>query len=253
VTGIAGGVEVRCGLAHTCVLHATGAVSCWGSNAFGQLGDGTFVSSRLVPTLVVGLSDAVAVTGGATHSCARRASGAAVCWGNNGLGRLGDGTTVSSRTPVAVTGLTDAVEIAAGSSHTCVRHMSGAVSCWGDNASGQLGTAGAWSSMPLVVSGVTDAVQLSLGHAFTCLRHATGTLSCFGDNARGQLGDGTTTGRSAPEAVLGLASALEIAAGREHGCARTAGGAWCWGRNVEAQLADGTLVDRLTPVAVVRP
>jgi len=83
--------------------------------------------------------DAVELATGYAHTCARRASGAVACWGNNYGGQLGDGTTTDRSTPAAVSGLTDAVELATGGFHTCARRASGAVACWGLNYSGQLG------------------------------------------------------------------------------------------------------------------
>ena len=41
----------RAGEGHACAMHRGGEVSCWGANAFGQLGDGTSVP-RLTPTAV---------------------------------------------------------------------------------------------------------------------------------------------------------------------------------------------------------
>ena len=52
VTAITGGTR------HTCALLATGAVTCWGDNTDGQLGDGT-TANRLTPTAVTGLDSGV--------------------------------------------------------------------------------------------------------------------------------------------------------------------------------------------------
>src|SRR5437870_6144193 len=87
---------------HTCGL-ATGlsaAAYCWGGNGSGQLGDGT-MTSRSSPVLVqapAGVSFA-AVTAGAAHTCGVTAAGTAYCWGDNGRGQLGDGTTTTQASP----------------------------------------------------------------------------------------------------------------------------------------------------------
>jgi alpha-tubulin suppressor-like RCC1 family protein len=42
---------VRAGYAHTCATRTTGSLWCWGSNSYGQLGDGT-TTTRLTPTRI---------------------------------------------------------------------------------------------------------------------------------------------------------------------------------------------------------
>ena len=62
-----------------------------------------------------------------------------MCWGCNGDGRLGNGSTTESLVPVAVPGLTGVTAISAGSIHTCALVRGGGVTCWGFNFRGQLG------------------------------------------------------------------------------------------------------------------
>jgi|JI10StandDraft_1071094.scaffolds.fasta_scaffold37218_4 alpha-tubulin suppressor-like RCC1 family protein len=104
VTGLTGVVRVRVGAAFACALLGSGAVWCWGSNTFSQLGDGTSVP-RGTPAPVMGIDDAVELDLGYGHACVRRRSGAVWCWGDNLYGALGDGTFTTRSRPVAVVGL----------------------------------------------------------------------------------------------------------------------------------------------------
>src|SRR5438445_9399216 len=93
------------------------------------------LSSACVPTAQP--SQAAIVVSGGIHSCAVLGDQTVRCWGSNGYGQLGNGTTTDSSVPVTVTGMTGVQVIAAGEHHTCVV-AAGAVSCWGRNDSGQL-------------------------------------------------------------------------------------------------------------------
>ncbi|MBI2400283.1 MAG: hypothetical protein HYV23_04390, partial [Deltaproteobacteria bacterium] len=76
---------------HSCAV-SSGAVKCWGRNSSGQLGDDTVFDS-FFPVLVTGMTDAVQVSAGGSHTCALFSDGTVWCWGNNADGQLGDGTT----------------------------------------------------------------------------------------------------------------------------------------------------------------
>lgn len=91
---------VAAGVDHTCVLTTSSTVRCFGSNAYGQLGDGLaeafqpgFGLTDLMVSRFVTLSSVVAVTAGAYHSCALQSTGvggAVYCWGRNDFGQLGE-------------------------------------------------------------------------------------------------------------------------------------------------------------------
>ena len=91
VTQIAGGRE------HVLALRTDGTVWAWGSNAKGQIGDGSSVLTRPQPVSVAGLNSIEAIAAGHYHSMALRADGTAWVWGFNSLGQLGDGTKVKRR------------------------------------------------------------------------------------------------------------------------------------------------------------
>ena len=201
--GERGARVIRRRFSHLC-YRQRGGLACWGNNERGQLGDGTTVN-RLSPVDVVGLgSEALAVSAGGLHTCALTVGGGVKCWGYNGYGELGDGTTTGRLTPVAVVGLdTEATAISAGRVHTCVRTAGGGVKCWGDNDYGELGDGTtAWRLTPVAVSGLAaNATEVSTSHFHTCAIVAGGTTWCWGWNDYGQLGDGTTITRRGPVAV----------------------------------------------------
>jgi alpha-tubulin suppressor-like RCC1 family protein len=80
---------IAAGYEFTCAIAATGKVSCWGNNTYGQLGSGEFGSVTYAQPAL--LADAVQVTAGQDHTCALDTQGRAWCWGQDDNGELGDG------------------------------------------------------------------------------------------------------------------------------------------------------------------
>jgi len=248
--------QISSSASHTCALDANGAAWCWGNGASGRLGDGA-TTSRTTPRAVVGGNFYSRISAGVEHTCAvRRDDGVLFCWGSNGSGRLGDGTTTQHSTPTPVSGTTVFTSVAAGAAFTCGLDNQSEAWCWGANASGQLGTGTTTpQTVPTRVTGTRSFTTIVTSTAHTCAIEAvTAAAWCWGENAGGRLGDGTTTDRFVPTAVLGGALHAALSAGDQDTCARTtSGSAICWGNNSFGQLGDGTRVGRAAPVGVKRP
>ena len=263
VPGITGATMIAVGHSHTCALLAGGTVRCWGYNGSGQLGNGTTSRSTAPVERDRHHRSDRHQPRRTHHTCALLSGGAVRCWGFNGNGQLGNGTTADSTTPVAVTGITGATYVAAGDFHTCAQLADTTVRCWGANGSGQLGNGTTTtSSTPVAVTGLSGrcgAGRWRRPHVRRARRR--GRRSAGATTTSGQLGDGTLTSRSTPVAVSGLTGASAVEAGQSpHLRALVAGGALsCWGTNGSGQLGNGSLLllhhcrERHRPLGSDRP
>ncbi len=254
--------RVAAGAAHTCGLRTDGTVLCWGGNPGGRLGVGAAngAASVVLPTIVAGVRGTpVDIAAGGSHTCARTMNGELWCWGDNGMGQVGDGTSGNTRpAPTLVFAVGASVtSVATGAQFTCVVRTDRAVWCWGDNSNFQLALSARVPRPrpgPIGFSPGAPAttVEIAAGAAHTCSRNAAGAILCWGANRDGQLGDSTRSSSFAPVAVLGLsAPAAHLALGEDHSCTSTAdGSALCWGANDQGQLGDGTAETRTIPVPV---
>jgi alpha-tubulin suppressor-like RCC1 family protein len=80
---------VTAGWSHACALSGSAAASCWGANAFGQLGNGTWnTSANPTPSAINGFTFS-AISAGSRSTCAVAADGA-YCWGSSVYGATGN-------------------------------------------------------------------------------------------------------------------------------------------------------------------
>jgi alpha-tubulin suppressor-like RCC1 family protein len=99
-------VSASAGYYHTLALCSDGTLAAWGSNGYGELGNGNNTAS-MVPVAVTldGVLAGKSVSGlsaGALHNIVLCADGTLATWGYNGDGELGNNSAVSSNMPVLV-------------------------------------------------------------------------------------------------------------------------------------------------------
>jgi alpha-tubulin suppressor-like RCC1 family protein len=218
-----------------------GAAYCWGNNAYGQLGNGTNVSS-MVPVRVRGIDNVASISAGGASACAVTtagaeggadggAGGAVWCWGDNTFGQLGNAGGSSSLVPMPVAGLAaGVVAVSLGSLSACALRADGTVWCWGANEDGQVGDGTMTTQYtPTQVMGVSGATAVSAGWYFTCAV-ANGNVQCWGLGTAGQLGNGAFASSATPVTVAGISGgASAVAAGTGDACAVVDGDLMCWG------------------------
>lgn len=187
-------------------------------------------------------------------SCAVTIADRAYCWGDNGHGQLGDGTSEDRHVPVPVAGDLHFRDIDPGEAHTCGATPGGEVYCWGLNLEGELGDGTTMPShVPVRVNG-PELRTVRSGEQHSCGLTGTGVAYCWGGNSGGQLGDGTTENSSVPVPVSGGLTLEVIDIGDGYTCGlATDGTAYCWGMNRFGSLGNEGTEDSSLPVPVAGP
>ena len=279
-------VQISAGVYHSLALGSDGNTYAWGSNNYGQLGDGT-TTQRTTPVKVGKPTGKpkdftyVQISAGYQHSLALSSDGNAYAWGDNIEGELGDGTTTHSQTsPVKVgkpTGKpTDFtyVQINGGCSYSLAVGSDGYAYAWGYNNYGQLGNNTTRdSSVPVRVRNPAKpndankglkAAQIIGGYEHSLAMDSDGYTYAWGRNDYGQLGNNTSSGYSdanpVPVRVRDPASpsdaskglkAVQLSAGEYYSLALGSdGNAYTWGANGNGQLGNNTTKDSNIPVRV---
>jgi alpha-tubulin suppressor-like RCC1 family protein len=178
---------------------------------------------------------------------------AAVGWGRNVDGQLGNGSTGAYiDVPTLVSGVKFVSSVAAGGRHSLALLANGTVLAWGDNEDLQLGEEGVGlRNVPEPVPGLSGVTAIAAGANHSLALLSNGTVMAWGENESGQLGDGNTTEASLPVAVKGLTNVKAIAAGGNFSLALLDDGTvMAWGDNEEGQLGTGGTKPSTVPVAV---
>jgi alpha-tubulin suppressor-like RCC1 family protein len=226
-----------------------GALSCWGSNANGQLGTGDN-SQRRAPVSIGSDADWFEIAAAGRHSCGLRAPGALYCWGDNSQGQLGIGGggrmggMRAGRSPTRVTNFTDFAALSCSGDNCCALRVDASLYCWGANSDGNAGSTSNGSNplnTPTPLAQDSRFIKLGVGAAHSCAVRMDGALVCWGRNQDGELGLGASQNDPrAPGRVGSDSDWLSVACGQQHTCGLRRGGVvLCWGANDDGQVGIG--------------
>ena len=235
---------ISLGQLHSATIRDDGSLWMWGSNEYGQLGDGTTNGSN-IPIKVMENVKSVAL--GDSHSAAIRDDGSLWMWGSNEYGQLGDGTQTDHYQPVKV--MEDVVAVSLGYSFSAAIKSDGSLWTWGINVNGELGdNSSEYSrSYPSKIMDNVNKVALGAGHAAAIKRD--GSLWAWGWNDYGQVGDGTILFINEPVKIMDDVKSVSL--GYLHsGAVAKDGSLWMWGLNGNGRLGFETTDNTYSPVKV---
>jgi alpha-tubulin suppressor-like RCC1 family protein len=239
----AGFVSVVANDNFTMALKSGNALWGWGSDAWGEIGDGTTRSITSVPVSVASGYAAVAV--GQYHTLAVKTDGTLWSWGNNLYSQLGYSTVLNySDTPGQVGTESDWQAVAAAGRHSVALKRNGTVWTWGDNGFGEVGNGGTLQqNVPLQIGTGTYKV-IAAAFDSTLAVGSDGSLWAWGSNQSGQLGIGFNVAgnETSPTRVGTENDWVFVTAGDQFVLAQKADGSvWAWGRPSEGELGIGPI------------
>lgn len=237
--------KISAGDMHTLAVRSDGTLWAWGSNAFGQLGDGTF-DDRLSPVQIGEDNDWKEVIAGTHHSMALKTNGKLWAWGGNGAGQIGNGTYESQNVPIAI-GNDTWKQITLGDLFSVGLRSDGTIWAWGGNFWGQVGVSDEPVNYPTPqqVGTGNDWKQVAAGSHHTLAQKANGDLWGWGSSLGGQLFVIENDNQFSPVPITSVAQHnwSMLAAGSQSLALEPNGKLFGWGSNFLGELSNPAIPD----------
>lgn len=246
--------EVSSGLVHTKAIKMDGSLWSWGSNIFGQQGNGSNNNVNItIPTRIGNDIDWKRVSAGDIFTTALKNDGSLWAWGANAGGELGDGNDVGKNVPTRIGMSTDWKINYSHRRFTTALKNNGTLWIWGGNFSGQLGDGtNIDQNTPTQVGSDTDWKTVAPGMSdHVMVIKNDGSLWGWGWNSDGQLGDGTIEDKNLPLQIGSDTDWKSVFTGMLHTMAiKNDGSLWGWGDNSSGELGDGTFERKVVPTKI---
>jgi alpha-tubulin suppressor-like RCC1 family protein len=240
--------DISVSRSHSCAIKKLDdTLWCWGSNDFGQFGNGTNTSSALP----IKINDTAwyKVSVGYFYTCAIKDDPRTLyCWGRDDSGQTGKGSLGNTNTPQMISN-ENWQRLTSGEDHSCaIKYSDESLWCWGKNNRGQIGDNTLENKLAPVKITEDIWIEVSAGNDSTCgIKNTLDTLFCWGDNSDGQLGLGNYANVIIPEQV-GTRTYKKISIKETTACALddSNGYPWCWGDNTYGQVGLNSETDNYT-------
>jgi alpha-tubulin suppressor-like RCC1 family protein len=187
---------------HSMALMKDGTVRVWGSNKYGQIGDGTS-ANRDRPYAVPAVRNAVAIAAGGYRSIVVLADGTVMEWGANEV-NLGP-----RRMPALLPGARGVRSVVAGDGHVAALTQSGEVMTWGSAAHYETGRGSQNANAPGLVKGVVGATSIAAAHSTTVVTTSSGRIYTWGEVRHWNRPGSTGPDNLSPSPILHWLDGLE--------------------------------------------
>lgn len=241
--------QISAGGTHTCAVTIDDWAYCWGYSAYGQLGNGTVITSYF---------PAEVAPGGASQNIQ-------VKFGDNPSTNV-DWRSSTELAVVVPTGASPgAVDITVinpdGDTTTLTQSYTYSAPLTATTTSPTRGVLTGGNTTTITGTGFSGQAEILThtiagGNSHSCAIASDGQAYCWGRNNVGQLGNNSTEDSLAPVAVwtsgvLAGKTIKQLAAGNEHTCAIASDNqTYCWGTGDHGRLGNGTTAQSNVPVAV---
>ena len=264
-------VSVSLGDNHTVAIKQDGSLWVWGSNQYGQLGNGgektgaSVGSPSLCDVPVKVMEDVAQAAAGGSFTAAIKTDGSLWMWGSNSCGQLGNGGkgngtalydsqgTVIQDVPVKV--MDDVAAVSLGDTFAAAIKTDGSLWMWGGNDFGQLGSGNTSQALrPVKVMENVAAVSLSGGSisAMSAVIKTDGSLWLWGDNQDGRLFPGQEERIAQPVKFLEDAAAVELDTITGNAVIKTDGSLWLWAQPLDGGTRQAQMTKVMDGAAAVK-